>query len=193
MVCSGFHPFMDGNGRVARLVSHAQLLHLLDTGGTWSVARGLARQEQEYKAHLMACDNQRRNDLDGRGNLSQEALIAFTKFFLLVCIDQVEFMGKLIEPNNLRNRVLRWTGRQSEAGLLPQNSVVLIQAVLFKGELTRQEAPFLLGVTDRQTRRVTSALVEKGLLTSQTDKTPFKLAFPASLASQWMPGLFPAS
>ncbi len=187
------HPFMDGNGRVARLMAHTQLLRLLDTGGIWSVARGLARKEQEYKSHLMACDNRRRNDLDGRGNLSLEALIEFTRFFLLVCIDQVEFMGKLIEPNNLRNRVLSWTGRQSEAGLLPQNSVVLIQAVLFKGELTRQEAPFLLGVTDRQARRVTSALVEKGLLTSQTDKTPFKLAFPAGLASEWMPGLFPAS
>ena len=36
------HPFLDGNGRVARLVSHATLLETLDTGGVWSVARGLA-------------------------------------------------------------------------------------------------------------------------------------------------------
>src|SRR5690606_10154777 len=33
------HPFIDGNGRVARLMSHAMLLDLLDTGGVWSVAR----------------------------------------------------------------------------------------------------------------------------------------------------------
>jgi len=37
------HPFLDGNGRVARLMSHAMLLQSLDTGAVWSVARGLAR------------------------------------------------------------------------------------------------------------------------------------------------------
>ncbi len=37
------HPFLDGNGRVARLMSHAATLNILDTGGMWSIARGLAR------------------------------------------------------------------------------------------------------------------------------------------------------
>jgi Fic family protein len=30
------HPFIDGNGPVARLMSHAMLLDTLDTGGIWS-------------------------------------------------------------------------------------------------------------------------------------------------------------
>jgi len=38
------HPFLDGNGRVARLMSYAMLRKALDTRGLWSVARGLARQ-----------------------------------------------------------------------------------------------------------------------------------------------------
>src|SRR5665213_1985152 len=46
------HPFLDGNGRVTRLMSHAMLLESLDTGAVWSVARGLARSEGAYKAHL---------------------------------------------------------------------------------------------------------------------------------------------
>ena len=61
------HPFIDGNGRVARLMSHAMLLETLDTGAVWSVARGLARNVESYKSHLAACDRTRRNDLDGRG------------------------------------------------------------------------------------------------------------------------------
>ncbi|MEI6791139.1 MAG: Fic family protein, partial [Myxococcaceae bacterium] len=80
------HPFLDGNGRVARLISHAMLLNTLETGGVWSISRGLARNVQAYKSHLANCDLTRRNDLDGRGNLSEEALADFTKFFLEVCI-----------------------------------------------------------------------------------------------------------
>src|SRR5690606_21003164 len=63
------HPFLDGNGRVARLMSYAMLRDALETGGIWSIARGLARQESKYKAHLAACDDERRGDLDGRGTL----------------------------------------------------------------------------------------------------------------------------
>ncbi len=86
------HPFMDGNGRVARLLSHAALLEVLDTGGVWSVARGLARNVEKYKTLLQQCDLPRRNDSDGRGTMSEEALVEFTRFFLEVCLDQVTFM-----------------------------------------------------------------------------------------------------
>ena len=58
------HPFLDGNGRVARLMSHATMLEALDSGAVWSVARGLARNVQAYKSNLAACDATRRNDLD---------------------------------------------------------------------------------------------------------------------------------
>lgn len=44
-----FHPFLDGNGRVARLMSHAMLFETLNTGGIWSVSRGLARKGKAYK------------------------------------------------------------------------------------------------------------------------------------------------
>src|SRR5438046_10097107 len=96
------HPFLDGNGRVARLMSHALLLEALDTGAVWSVARGLARNVQEYKTLLANCDRTRRNDLDGRGTLSEEALAEFTRFFLIVCSDQVTFMEGLVQPDCLR-------------------------------------------------------------------------------------------
>ena len=62
------HPFADGNGRVARLMSHATLLEALDTAGIWSVARGLARRVTVYKAGWMECDLPRRNDLVSRNH-----------------------------------------------------------------------------------------------------------------------------
>ncbi len=186
------HPFPDGNGRVARLMSHAILLDELDTGAVWSVARGLARNVEAYKGHLANCDMARRNDLDGRGTLSEEALADFTRFFLMTCIDQVTFMEGLVEPDRLRARILMWAEEETRAGTLPPKVRAILEAVLYRGELPRGEAELVVGTGERQARRVVSTLVDKGVLVSDNLRAPLRLVFPASLASRWMPGLFPA-
>src|SRR5437879_3373881 len=185
------HPFLDGNGRVARLMSHAMLLETLDTGAVWSVARGLARNVEAYKKHLADCDGPRRNDLDGRGQLSEEALAEFTRFFLGVCIDQVTFMETLLQPDRLRTRIVMWAEEEFRLGNLPPKSVNILEAVLYRGELPRADAAGVVGTGDRQARRIVSALIEKGVLVSDSARAPLRLVFPATLASRWMPGLFP--
>jgi Fic family protein len=185
------HPFLDGNGRVAWLMSHATLLEVLDTGAIWSVARGLGRNAAVYKQHLMACDLGRRNDLDGRGNLSEETLTAFTEFFLKMCIDQVDFMEKLMQPDQLRTRIISWAEDESRMGALPAKAGQILEAILYRGELPRGDVPKLLQVTDRQALRIVSALSDRHVLTSRSSKSPWRLLFPASLAHRWMPGLFP--
>jgi len=185
------HPFLDGNGRVARLMSHAMLLETLDTGGIWSVARGLARNVTAYKGHLAKCDLPRRNDLDGRGSLSEEELIDFTRFFLETCIDQVSFMEELVQPDRLRTRILMWTEEETRLGNLPPKAGNILEAVLYRGELPRGDVADLLGTTARHGRRIVSALVDYGVLSSENSRAPLRLAFPATLAPRWMPGLFP--
>jgi Fic family protein len=74
------HPFYGGNGRVARLVAYAMLLRFGVGSSIWSVARGLARNVERYKASLMLADEARHNDLDGRGALSQSRLCEFASF-----------------------------------------------------------------------------------------------------------------
>ncbi len=185
------HPFLDGNGRVARLMSYAMLLEALDTGGIWSIARGLARNERTYKKHLANCDLPRRNDLDGRGNLSEEALASFTQFFLETCIDQVKFMEDLVQPHKLRNRILLWVEEEARAGSLPSKSGAILEVILYRGELPRGEVASLLGTSDRQARRIVAALNERGVITSESSRSPLHISFPAKLAARWMPGLFP--
>ena len=185
------HPFLDGNGRVARMMSYAMLLESLDTGGIWSVARGLARHESEYKQRLMECDRQRRNDLDGRGHLSEEALAEFADFFLRVCLDQIDFMESLMQPERLRQRLLMWSEEEIRVGNLPPKSERVLEVLLYRGELPRGEIAELLGVSARQARRVTSALMEREIVTSASTRAPLRLALPAHLAPRLMPGLFP--
>lgn len=185
------HPFLDGNGRVARLMSYAMLLDTLDTGGVWSIARGLARNVQDYKSHLASCDMTRRNDLDGRGNLSEEGLASFTGFFLSTCLDQVRFMEELVQPDRLRNRILLWVEEDVRAGALPPKAGSILESILYRGELPRGDAAGILGTGERQARRVVSALIDRDVVISESSRAPLRLAFPAKLASRWMPGLFP--
>ncbi len=185
------HPFLDGNGRVARLISHATLLEALDTGAVWSIARGLARSVDAYKGHLAACDLKRRNDLDGRGNLSEENLAEFTRFFLTTCIDQVSFMESLMQPDQLRTRILLWAEEQMRLDNLPPKSGAILEAALYRGALPRADIPAIVGSGERHARRVVSPLLECGVLRSDNTRAPLHLAFPATLASRWMPGLFP--
>lgn len=185
------HPFLDGNGRVARLMSHAYLFHLLDTGGVWSIARGLSRNASTYKELLSGCDQKRRNDLDGRGHLSEESLAQFTYFFLTTCIDQVAFMEGLMQPDRFRARVLVWAEEETKLGHLPQRTGQLLEAVLYRSRLPRGDVAPLLGTQERTARRLTSELIRMGVLTSESTRAPLCLAFPAALASRWMPGLFP--
>jgi Fic family protein len=185
------HPFLDGNGRVARLMSHAAVLETLDTGGIWSAARGLARNIAAYKSHLASCDLPRRNDFDGRGPLSQESLADFTRFFLETCLDQIRFMEELVQPDRLRARILVWADEEIRLSLLPPKSGNVLEAVLYRGTLPRSEVAALVATGERQARRVVAALVARGVLNSGTPRAPLQLAFPAALAPRWMPGLFP--
>jgi len=185
------HPFLDGNGRVARLMSYSLLLDALDTGGIWSIARGLARNETRYKALLTACDLPRRNDLDGRGNLSEEALAEFTRFFLETCIDQVKFMEELVAPDKLRARIFAWANEEIRTKTLLPQSLTILERLLYQGKLARDEITSMFDVTPRQARRYVEPLTDLGVLVSETTRAPYHLAFPAKLAPQWMPGLFP--
>lgn len=185
------HPFLDGNGRVARLLSHAMLLSALDTNGLWSVSRALAKKEKEYKQYLALCDLDRRNDLDGRGTLSEESLAEFTQFFLARCIDQVRFMQELFVPQTLNERIMLWAKEAIALKKIPYKSDLVLEALLYRGQVMRSDVLQITNTSESQARRITSALLKAGIITSQNLRMPLQLACPASLAHRWFPNLFP--
>jgi hypothetical protein len=63
------------------------------------------------------------------------------------------------------------------------------EAVLYPGDLPRGEADAVAGTKDRQASRIRSALVDQGVLVSDSPHHPLRLAFPAVLAPRWLPEL----
>lgn len=98
------------------------------------------------------CDLSRRNDLDGRGYLSEEALAEFAKFFLETCVDQVRFMEGLVQPDRLRDRIMVWTEEEIRAGALPPKSGAVLEAVLYRGMLPRGDVAGILGTGEAAMR-----------------------------------------
>lgn len=187
------HPFYDGNGRVTRLMSHASLLRCGVGSSLWSVARGLARNVQDYKKLLMAADDPRRGDLDGRGTLSTQALTDFCAFFMTVCIDQVDFMGSLLEPSSLLRRMRLHIEEEMQAGTLPKGTFPLLREALLAGEVPRGKADEITGYGERMARNVVSDLLKKGYLKSASPRAPLTLAFPIDAVERWFPRLYPST
>jgi len=112
------HPFPDGNERVSRLMSHAMAWQAdVAAHGLWSISRGLARgveRRTEYKQMMDLADTPRQGALDGRGGLSERALIDFVAWFLSVALEQVTFMSELFVLDRRRQSGLR--AHQGDAG-----------------------------------------------------------------------------
>lgn len=174
-------------------MSHAMLRRIGIGSSLWSVARGLARDVNRYKALLMAADEPRRNDVDGRGALSQAALVEFCEFFLTTCVDQVEFMRSILEPSELLRRIEIYMEEEVRAGRLPKGTFPLLREALLVGEFERGKAATITGYSERMARNVMSKLLERGLLVSSSPKGPVRLGFPLAVVERWFPSLYPTN
>jgi Fic family protein len=191
------HPFQDGNGRVSRLLSHAMAHHAgIGAGGLWSVSRGMARGLQggsegreEYTAKMAAADRLRQGDRDGRGNLSMAALLSFAKWFLTVCLDQVQFMASLYEIDRLEHRLFQLAVDRD----VSDDAIPLIRALLRLGEVSRGTIPLIMGKPERTAQRVTKHMIDVGMIGSDTPRGTLSLRFPAGHSETLFPRLFDIS
>lgn len=101
------------------------------------------------------------------------------------------YVSIMVQPDRLRTRIAIWTEEEIRLGNLPARSYSIFEALLYRGELPRGEVQTILNIGERQASRVITALLERGVVTSEGPRSPLHLAFPAELASRWMPGLFP--
>ncbi|MBU4566374.1 MAG: Fic family protein [Proteobacteria bacterium] len=195
------HPFLDGNGRVARLYTDACLLQIPLSGyGMWNVSRGLARQRDDYMQDLAYADAHRQGDYDGRGNLSDKGITNFCNFFLDVCLDQTKYMRGLLETDTLNDRIKGYVKLRQEKVILPPKpfsptikagAAVMLQEALLRGQVARGQIVSLAGMAERTGRDVLNQMLEEGLLVSDTPKGPVRLGLPTHFAQYLFPDLFP--
>ena len=187
------HPFIDGNGRVARLHSHLLLHGLGLTHGLWSPLRGLARSQARYYELLAAADLHRRNDLDGRGNLSEEGLVKFCDYFLDTCIDQATFMSELLDMQAMKSRIaacLSFEASREGAGIRIE-ALAPLHYLFLGGPMERGTFKTMTGLAPRTADRLLKALFDRDLLRSDSPKGVLRFGVPLHALRFYFPALWP--
>jgi Fic family protein len=184
------HPFVGGNGRVGRLMSHAMAQRAGIGGhGLWSVSRGLARglkDKSEYMRMMDDADSPRRGDLDGRSNLSLSALKDFCEWFLSVSLDQIRFSTAMFDIERLEDRYRKLVGDVVDDKRAPD----LVAGVLKHGEIARGDADILLRTSERTARNTVATMTKAGFLKSSSPKAPLRIAYPLDYRERLFPNLF---
>ena len=187
------HPFLDGNGRVARLHTHLALHAQGLTNGLWSPLRGFARSEEKYRGMLKAADEHRRGDLDGRGNLTEAGLIDWISYTLETCIDQVRFMRKLLDVGSMRERIQAALifEESKKTGVRKEAALALHYLFSTNSELGRAAFKQMTGLGERVATDLISSLLKNGYLATDSAYGALRFAVPRSALRFYFPDLWP--
>lgn len=170
------HPFMDGNGRIGRLLTDAALHAAgLESYGAWCLSRGLAKTSAQYKT-----------------------LLAFCEYMLDTAIDQVSYMSSLLDLTSLRQRIDSYVQARNDQRVIGLReplkttaSLILYTAFLY-GEINRAQALELCAMPERSARRLLSQLKSDGLLSETSSKSPLRWDIPDHAEAWYFPQLAPA-
>jgi len=184
------HPFMDGNGRTARILLDAMLRACgVNTSGLWSMSRGFSKTLENYKATLAGADQPRMGDYDGRGNLSEQKLMDFCAYSIHTACDQARYMYGLFDVHTMESRINVYF-RSVRTDLKPESSYLYTHAILH-GEFDRMQASRITGLPERTARDVLAVMVSERLLVSDTPKGRIRAGFPMHTLDYLFPNLYP--
>ncbi|MBI3566013.1 MAG: Fic family protein, partial [Elusimicrobia bacterium] len=184
------HPFPEGNGRVARLLTTAYGVRIgVGDHMLWTPARAFARGRAEYDRRLAEADRPRRNDLDGRGPLSEEDLLGFCAYFLRSCEDQIRFMEGVLELTALEKRYDRHLGALEAGKELSKAAGAVMRRLLPQGEVPRAQVPGICGVKQRRATQIVKELLDADLARSETTYGPLRLNISAEISAALFPAL----
>jgi Fic family protein len=153
------------------------------------VTRAFARNRSAYDRHLALADQTRRNDLDGRGPLSEENLLLFCTYFLRACVDQLQFMESILELHHLERRFKQHVGLLTSQKVLSKQSAEVLEALFYRGKIERGDVQAICGVQRRRATNIIQELLQERLVSTPSAHGSLRLSFAGDVATHLFPKL----
>ena len=113
-------------------------------------------------------------------------------FFVQVCLDQVQFMTRMLELDGLKRRIEALvTYRATEDKDIRREAVLPLHHVFAAGPVARGEFIQMTGLGERTGRKLLSRLLHSGLLVSDSHVAPVRIGLPLDALSLLFPELYP--
>ncbi|MBI4054925.1 MAG: Hsp20/alpha crystallin family protein [Elusimicrobia bacterium] len=151
--------------------------------------RAFARKRREYDAHLAMADQPRKNDLDGRGPLSEENLLKFCIFFLRCCADQIHFMDGMLKLGELERRYRRFIEGLVAEKQLSKAGTKVMERLFMQGEIPRAQVLKICDVKQRRATQIVKELLDAKITRSETAYGPLRLNISADMVAVLFPEL----
>ncbi|VVO56060.1 hypothetical protein PS893_00538 [Pseudomonas fluorescens] len=161
-------PLPGGNGAVARLIVHMHFAQIGLHPQLWSLARGIARRQEEYRAALGITGGTQETQLSGGFQRADKASLTFIELMLDVCHEEVDYMTVALNRRKLREsvtRAYRANPLLSEAGVRPETMPALL-ALLIQGALPRTDFETFTGLPSEIASDQLSRLINLGVVVS---------------------------
>ena len=124
-----------------------------------------------------------------------DLLADFCEFFFEICLDQIRFMEDLLRLDQIESRIDWYVETRAKHDKKPLRieAAKVLRAVFMRGAIPRGMAVEILNMSERSARRIVSALIENGLLQSQSHRAPLTIGLPIGVLPYYFPDLYDPS
>lgn len=174
-------PFESLNGEVIRMQTQCAMVPF--SHGVWSITRGFARTQDEYRDLLARA----RADSD-----SDALLWDWCAYFIRVCEEEVDFMTRLLDQDTLGARVYRHLRIFGTPGIDMQRNWISSVVSLLMGHSSTTKDWFLRIVQADSLEEIpwVRRLVADGIFVCDKDTSVMSLELPTAFHDVLLPGLW---